>query len=367
MSELRSRSAVDDPWCLKCGSRGHVIAKCRNAQLCFVCNGFGHKARLCTSNIVATSPSPKQRLILSTPKPRNHQIPIVGSGSRPHITSPMAYRASIVQLEATERSRAVEAILLQSFVLDDIAAWGPDCIERGLQREFPHHRHLWIASIFDDYKYLIQSPNSAWLESMASVGFLRLDDVKFSIVAWEKEFHEGMPLEVVWVRVYGFPLFMNDQVEYDKIFNPWGAYVLEIDAGTHSGYDVQFVRLKLEICDRALIPVKQKVPYKNPEGKRALYDLEIDIETEKSENLHAWASRKAGRPYPNGTEFGSLPVPPPPPPPTGGQGGGTRQEGGFVFNGNNIVLRGFTQTEGNHNILVEEQEEQADLEEDLAA
>lgn len=131
----------------------------------------------------------------------------------------MAYRTLIIQFEASAHSQAVEEHLLKSFVLDDITAWGPDQIERKLQAAFPHANHRWIATIFDDYKYLIQSPNLAWLESMASIGFIRLDRVRFPIVAWEREFHEGMPLEQIWVRIYGYPMFMNEQAEYDKLFN----------------------------------------------------------------------------------------------------------------------------------------------------
>lgn len=140
-----------------------------------------------------------------------------------------------------------------------------------------------------------------------SIGFVRLTAIRFPIVTWEKEFHEGALLEEIWVRLYGFPLFMNDLVEYEKISNPWRAYVLEIDAGTHSGCDVRFFRLRLEICSRHLIPKSHLVPYRNPAGKTGLYDLEIEIEGEKFESLHAWVGRKKGRPYPSGTEFSQTP------------------------------------------------------------
>lgn len=41
-----------------------------------------------------------------------------------------------------------------------------------------------------------------------------------------------MPMEVLWVRIYGYSLFMNDKSEYEKKFNPFGAYALEIDTVT---------------------------------------------------------------------------------------------------------------------------------------
>lgn len=106
-------------------------------------------------------------------------------------------RPPIVEFEASPQSITVEARLLQSFVLDDIATWGPRQVERCLQAAFPHDNHHWIATVFDDFKYLIQAPNATWLESMASIGFIQLDKVRFPIVAWEKEFHEGVALEQI--------------------------------------------------------------------------------------------------------------------------------------------------------------------------
>lgn len=360
LAELKARSTITKPWCLKCGCPGHLIKNCRNAQRCFLCNGFGHKAFHCNKTLRVPPPQ-------KIPNPRSGDKPKVAPVRRPQPTgslpnlrssakpkfvplrprrtsqpsspsSPMAFRPPIVEFEATPRSQAVEARLLKSFVLDDIAAWGPEKIERQLQATFPHENHVWIAALFDDFKYLIQAPTTAWLESMASIGFLRLDRIRFPIVAWERDFHEGMNLDQIWVRVYGYPLFLNEKREYEKLFNPWGAYVLEIDAGTDSGYDVRFIRVKLEICDRSLIPLKHLMPYRKPNGQRKLYDLEFEIESDKSETLNAWAGRKEGRPYPNGTAFGQNPPPAgaqqPPPPAQPPQG-----DGGFVFNGSELVLQ----------------------------
>lgn len=194
---------------------------------------------------------------------------------------------------------------MMSLVLDDIAGWGPERIERVLRKYFDGHN--WVAVVFDEYKYLIKAPNRPWLESIAARGFLRLENVKFPVMAWESGFGEGRPLQSVWVRIYGFPLYFNDLDEYERIFNPFGAFVLEVDPGTHSGYDVRFVRIRFGVCDLALLPRKHHAPYRNAAGFMSVYDLELEIETPATEAIAAWRARLQGRPYPNGTEFGQQP------------------------------------------------------------
>lgn len=76
-----------------------------------------------------------------------------------------------------------------------------------------------------------------------------------------------MPLEVIWVRVYGFPMVMNEWVEIEHIFNPFGAFLLEIDTATDNGYDVCFLQLKLEVCDKNRIPKKNLVPLRHIDGR----------------------------------------------------------------------------------------------------
>ncbi|KAF3324671.1 Cellular nucleic acid-binding protein [Carex littledalei] len=76
--EIRSKSTADNPWCLRCGSKGHTARACRNAQLCFVCNRFGHRASSCSiiSSILPRVPHSKRSRnfeleTLPLPKPRS--------------------------------------------------------------------------------------------------------------------------------------------------------------------------------------------------------------------------------------------------------------------------------------------------------
>ncbi|KAF3331345.1 disease resistance protein RGA3 [Carex littledalei] len=95
-------------------------------------------------------------------------------------------------------------------------------------------------------------------------------------------------------------------VELDKVFNPLGAHLLELDPGTGARYDWRFIRAKFGVCDPKLIPSVHYVERLTPSGKIKVFDISIEIENETTESVHAWRARLNGRPYPNGTEFGLL-------------------------------------------------------------
>lgn len=77
-----------------------------------------------------------------------------------------------------------------------------------------------------------------------------------------------------------------------------------MDSATQSGYDVRFVHLQFVVCDLKLLPKTHLVPYRDPTGTITKFEIDIEVEIDQSEPLNAWAIRKRGRPYPNGTEFG---------------------------------------------------------------
>lgn len=269
-------------------------------------------------------------------------LPTVTHTSSPslHIPQPqhdqsnpiMAFKPPITLLTANRRSVAVENDLMLHIVLDDIAAWGPEQIEKVLRRCF--NQHNWVASVFDEYKYLIKGPNKGWVDSVSARGYLRLENVQFPVMAWDRNFGEGREMDEVWVRIYGYPMYFNDWVEYERILNPFGAFVLEVAPGTHSGYDTRFVRLRLAVCDVNLLPTKHHVPYRNAAGFLSCYDLDIEIETPTTESLQAWRDRIQGRPYPNGTSFRQQPGwPPQGAHPGGGGGPGPASGGGGPGNG----------------------------------
>lgn len=75
--------------------------------------------------------------------------------------------------------------------------------------------------------------------------FLVFEDVEFPILPWEPDFEEGMDLKLIWVRISGFPKLQWSWVDFEKVFNPLGAHLIELDPGTGDHYDWRFIRAKL--------------------------------------------------------------------------------------------------------------------------
>ncbi|KAF3322706.1 hypothetical protein FCM35_KLT12695 [Carex littledalei] len=303
--ELRSRSTPLNPVCLRCRSIGHLAYACRNGQLCFLCNKIGHKSHSCSATTAFFPPSPP-------PKPLGNPRGDPNRAIKPQRTrfAPMAapLRTPIVTLLPSRDSEQLEKEFTQSFIIDDIGGWGPTRIEKTLAQKFKHTRnHRWIATIYSEWQYLIKAPSIAWLNSVAARGFLTLEDVEFPVLAWEPAFDDGLDLTPVWVRISGFPKTHWSWSEVEKVFNPLGAHILEIDPGTGGRYDWRFALIKLGVCDVRLIPPIHYVEYLNPSGKIRVFDLHIELENAQTESIYAWTARLNGRPYPNGTEFGMQP------------------------------------------------------------
>ncbi|KAF3336535.1 hypothetical protein FCM35_KLT19121 [Carex littledalei] len=303
--DLLTRSTRSQPICLKYGDSDHLARFCRNATLCFICNKFGHKARACTAVTLAFPPTPPLKLR----KPRSIAVRREAFQSRrlrPTASMVTPLRTPIVTLTPTAESEFIEQQFQLSFILDDIAGWGPEKVEQVMQRRFRRADHRWIATVYEEFQYLIQAPTKVWLDSVASRGFLVLDGVEFPVLAWEPAFEEGLDLIPIWVRLRGFPKSQWAWAELEKVFNPLGAHLLELDPGTGARYDWRFIRAKFGVCDPKLLPSIHYVERLTPSGKIKVFDISIEIENEATESVHAWRARLNGRPYPNGTEFGLL-------------------------------------------------------------
>ena len=99
VQEIRARSTATNPVCLKCGSTGHVIQQCRNAQLCFICNKLGHKGKFCKT---FRPPVPKRR---ENPRqnPRNSDLQF----SRPQATNLPPLKSSVTVLHRPRADHTV--------------------------------------------------------------------------------------------------------------------------------------------------------------------------------------------------------------------------------------------------------------------
>lgn len=77
--------------------------------------------------------------------------------------------------------------------------------------------------------------------------WLIMEDMKFPIVRWDPSYNTGRCLTSVWVRIHGFPYDLWQWKEFNRLFSPYGAVVLEINSGTHARYDYRFARVRIGI------------------------------------------------------------------------------------------------------------------------
>lgn len=115
----------------------------------------------------------------------------------------------------TPESEAIDRELQLSFLLDDIAAWGPEKVERILRSCYPPF--LWVVQVFDEFVYLIQAPSDDWVTSATRKKWLRMEDVQFPILRWDPSFNAGRRLQSVWVRLTGFPMNLWNWGEFNSI------------------------------------------------------------------------------------------------------------------------------------------------------
>lgn len=294
---MRMRSTAKNPVCFKCGDRGHRAVECRNAWLCLVCKQHGHQSKRCSGAQIVSSPSLK--------KPTEPSSFVSSAPAMAKVRNP------ILMFNPTPDSKILLQNFQKSFILSDVANWGVDKVENTITKVFANIP--WRVSIFDDNKYLIQAPTLAWQQSMTRTGVLRLDGVKFPVVPWEAKYSEGKKLTSLWVKIHGYPHLLWQWQEVDRMLNPLGAVLLEMDPGAGQKCNWKFVRVRIGICERDLLPTKHWMMARDVAGYVSGFDLYFEVEGER-----AGLSKgpKGGIKKTGGGARNGPPIAPPPPPPS---------------------------------------------------
>jgi hypothetical protein len=173
ITALRRNSSSSSPYYFKCGEAGHFASSCHNVTLCFACIGFRQKSfHYKQYRVKAISQTPPPLLPLnSTPKPDP-------SLTHPQISMDRS-RMPVPRFFSLEASVNLDNTFENSLVLEDTTGIGRVHIETTLHHQMPQFQ--WVTRIFDDSRYLIEAPNTRWLQQTAARGVLRIENIDLPV------------------------------------------------------------------------------------------------------------------------------------------------------------------------------------------
>ncbi|KAF3324519.1 hypothetical protein FCM35_KLT10676 [Carex littledalei] len=127
--EMKHRSTTVNHVCYRCGSPEHLATDCRNSQKCLVCKEHGQQSHICTSKAFRLPPNPH--------KSRPSTAPPLTTDHRSSSITMAGIRNLILLFNTTMESEARLGEFSRSFILSDVAKWGPDRIDRRSVTFFP--------------------------------------------------------------------------------------------------------------------------------------------------------------------------------------------------------------------------------------
>lgn len=311
--KLKSLSSPKNPVCLKCGSYGHFAYQCRNAVLCYLCNGYGHRSKWCRT-VTNLPPSQTPSSPPSTLKPPDRS-PISSSPPKPTVSTlppllPTPAPRQELQSDSMQRELAMklpiphffsnpervelEQHFCQSFLVEDTAEWGREKFANALHRKHP--QFPWRVHIFDNTQYLIEAPNP---NSVVGEGILHLDNTDFPVSLWDPGYLEGLKLLSVWCKIRGLPQTIWQWIDFEQLFQPYGAIVYEVALETEGLDEFRNARVRLGVCDPQLLPPSKWILYTDPTGYTSRYKITFELEKDLGPN-HKWLPAKGGPPPPKG-------------------------------------------------------------------
>jgi hypothetical protein len=86
---------------------------------------------------------------------------------------------SVPRFFSSEASVNMDNTFENSLILEDTAGIGHVRIEAALHHQMPQFH--WVVRIFDDSHYLIEAPNTRWLQQTTARGVLRIENVDLPV------------------------------------------------------------------------------------------------------------------------------------------------------------------------------------------
>jgi Domain of unknown function (DUF4283)/Zinc knuckle len=226
--------------CYRCGEKNHSSRDCRNAIVCFECGRLGHRSRQCSIT--------KTLIPVNTHLPSKHTLSMAAKTSDTF---------SVLELKSTDTNKAFQETISRSNVVFDEKRVGALYIQAHLEKRFPIPNFRWIARSIPNDRYLIDPPNTVWRATTIEFGDLDLGGIRFKVEAYNtrKHDHQGHPPTPFWIKICGLPYRLFKPEEFQKIAHDLGGgTLLDVDPRSSYHLDFNYVRLKIGVCDKEIIP-----------------------------------------------------------------------------------------------------------------
>jgi Domain of unknown function (DUF4283)/Zinc knuckle len=246
--------------CFRCGEQNHLSRNCRNAIVCFECGRLGHRSSQCK----AITSIPHSSFPLNNPK---NSFPPIKNQSFSKMNKADEY--AMLHFTSNDTNKAFQETIAKSVVIFDERQMGALYIQAHLEKRFLIQGFRWVARAIPNDRYLIDPPNLAWRATMIEFGELDLGGYRFTLEPYDLRKHDFIGHSPIpfWIRVTGLPYRFFKDEEFKRIADDLGGGIL-LDVDPRSGYHLDFcyLRLRIGVCDREVIPKYRKLKFTETNG-----------------------------------------------------------------------------------------------------
>jgi hypothetical protein len=85
---------------------------------------------------------------------------------------------------------------------------------------------------------------------------------------------QGHPPIPLWIKIKGLPYRFFKRTEFERLADDLGGGIfMEVDPRSGNHYDFCVLRMRVDVCDRDIIPPYRKMKFTNVNGIATFYTL----------------------------------------------------------------------------------------------
>lgn len=139
IAQIRRSSFSSNPYCFKCGDKGHQAISCRNRVVCFRCHRLGHRSYNCRATMLRSTNQAVREEVIGK-----------------------ALQFSNMKFLPNKAIRDFDEVLKRGIVIKDDLAFSKGFIPLHLMKEHPVKGFAWVPRLLGDNPYLLNPPNVQW-------------------------------------------------------------------------------------------------------------------------------------------------------------------------------------------------------------